>query len=210
MNKISFIILLLLACITANTEAQRIRVSPDQIGFYTSDTLRGYLDFDGPLNTAELKSSDGQDLVLSSGATGKLRFRVNSITALMINEEGGIGIGNFVDAPVGYKLAVDGNTICEDLYVELSTDWPDYVFQPEYDLMPLTQLERFLQDHRHLPGLPPASEVEQKGTQAVGQTQRQLLEKIEELTLYILELHKNYGKLSEELEALKESVKAGK
>ena len=91
---------------------------------------------------------------------------------------------------------MDGKVICEELKVELEAAWPDYVFAPDYDLMPLRDLEKDIKKHRHLPGIPSASEVKREGIE-VGDMQAKLLQKIEELTLYIIEQEKRIMQLEE-------------
>ena len=77
----------------------------------------------------------------------------------------------------------------EEVEVQLSTVWPDYVFEEDYELMPLDQLEKHINDNGHLPGMPSAEEMED-ATMAIGEMQLQLLEKVEELTLYVIGLKK--------------------
>lgn len=77
--------------------------------------------------------------------------------------------------------------------------WPDYVFDSEYSLMPLEEVENYIQENGHLPNVPSAEEVELQG-QNLGEMNKVLLEKIEELTLHLIEQQK-------EIEALKELVK---
>jgi len=89
----------------------------------------------------------------------------------------------------GYKVAVDGKIIAEELRIQLSGAWPDYVFEPSYALPSLALLEEHILQHRHLPGVPSADEVRDEGI-VVGDMQRVLLEKIEELTLHILALNR--------------------
>lgn len=102
----------------------------------------------------------------------------------------------------GYKLTVDGKIICEELQVLLKADWPDYVFEEKYHLMPLAELRDYLNEHKHLPGIPTAAEVSEEGI-AVGEMQKMMMEKIEELTLYMLELEKEVNALKLENETLK-------
>lgn len=99
--------------------------------------------------------------------------------------DGNMAIGG--DFSSGYKLSVAGKMICEELRVNLQADWPDYVFTDNYNLMPVNELENYIEDNGHLPNVPPASEMEKSGLE-VGETQRMMMEKIEELTLYIIEL----------------------
>jgi hypothetical protein len=97
----------------------------------------------------------------------------------------------------GYKLRVFGKIISEEVRVQLKTAWPDYVFEKNYKQLPLDELEKFVNDNKHLPNVPSAKEIEKDG-QHLGEIQIKLLEKVEELTLYILELKK-------EIEAIKKN-----
>jgi hypothetical protein len=79
--------------------------------------------------------------------------------------------------------------IMEEGWVKDIQNWGDFVFDPEYPLLPLTELEDYLEENRHLPGFPSAAEVAENGV-ALGETQRLLTIKVEELTLYILAMQK--------------------
>ncbi len=85
--------------------------------------------------------------------------------------------------------------MCEEIRVEDSGSWPDYVFDKNYDLMSLKELEESIEKNNHLPGLPSAAEVEENGF-LVADMQKRVLEKVEELTLYTIE----QGKLIEQLQ----------
>jgi len=98
----------------------------------------------------------------------------------------------------GYKLVVDGKIITEELRIQLSTAWPDYVFDDEYELINLSALEAAIKSNGHLPGIPSASKVKEQGI-AVGEMQARMMEKIEELTLYIIALDKANTDLRERL-----------
>ncbi len=100
--------------------------------------------------------------------------------------------------PSGYGLGVDGKIICEELKVQLFAQWPDYVFKEDYELTPLNKLEEEIKSLGHLPGIPSAEEVESSGIE-VGEMQRLTLEKIEELTLYIIELQKSNENLQKQI-----------
>jgi hypothetical protein len=86
-----------------------------------------------------------------------------------------------------YKVLVDGGVACRDVLVKTGT-FPDYVFQPNYALMPLGDLRRYLHENSHLPGIPSAAEVEEKGGVEVGDLQVRMLRALEEQALYILQL----------------------
>lgn len=95
----------------------------------------------------------------------------------------------------GYKLRVFGKIIGEEVRVQLKTAWPDYVFEKNYHKLSLNELEKFVNENKHLPNIPSAKEIEKDG-QHLGEVQIKLLEKVEELTLYVIELKK-------EIEAIK-------
>ena len=92
-------------------------------------------------------------------------------------------------------LKVQGGKLqAEEIVVQLgqganTTAWADYVFDDSYDLMPLMELEQFIKDNQHLPGMPSESEVTENGLN-ISETQAKLLEKVEELTLYAIEQQK--------------------
>ena len=102
-----------------------------------------------------------------------------TITALT-----GIGVGT---DPGNYKLNVAGTIRAEEIIV--NTSGADYVFSPDYKLASLAEVERHIREKRHLPDMPSAKEAQAKGI-GVAQMQTKLLEKIEGLTLYLIELKK--------------------
>jgi hypothetical protein len=107
-----------------------------------------------------------------------------------------IAIGANLNTATGYKLAVSGKVICEELKVKLaSSGWPDYVFDKKYNLPTLQQLATFIEQNKHLPNIPSAAEIEKNGLE-VGEMQRKMMEKLEELTLYILQLEKKNQELN--------------
>lgn len=98
--------------------------------------------------------------------------------------------------PAGFSFGVDGKIICTELMVRLVPSWPDYVFEEDYKLRNIYDLDEFIKSNKHLPGIPKAKEVE-KGL-SIGEMQKLQMEKIEELTLYIIQLKKELDKLREE------------
>lgn len=109
-----------------------------------------------------------------------------------------IAIGGINANASAYKLTVNGKIICEELKVELYNNWPDYVFASEYDLTPLHELKAFIKENKHLPNIPKADEVAQEGIE-VGEMNRKLLEKVEELTLYVIQLQEQIDQLKTSL-----------
>lgn len=108
---------------------------------------------------------------------------------------GGLGIGT-TDIPSGYSLAVSGKVIAEEIKVQLKTDWPDFVFRPDYNLLSLSELESYISQNGHLPGVPTAAEVEENAIN-LGEMTTILLQKVEELTLYVIELQKENERMQE-------------
>ncbi|MCR9252376.1 MAG: hypothetical protein NXI20_18270 [bacterium] len=105
------------------------------------------------------------------------------------------------NVPSGYKLSVDGKAILEEVNVELSQAWPDYVFESGYDLKPLEEVQEYIAINKRLPNIPSAQEVEKNGI-LLGQMNSKLLEKIEELTLYTIDLNQQNIELKEQLETV--------
>jgi len=109
-----------------------------------------------------------------------------TLVADLANQRVGIGV-TLAEIPAGYTLAVDGRVICEELRVRNSASWPDYVFEANYELPSLKAVQQHIQEKGHLPGIPSAAEVAAQGGMEVGEMQRLLLEKVEQLTLYSIE-----------------------
>lgn len=113
---------------------------------------------------------------------------------------GQVTIGTYTPA-VGYKLSVNGKAIFTEARVQLNASWPDYVFRKNYKLIPLDELERSVQQNRHLPNMPAAAETEKNGID-LGDMNRRLLEKVEELTLYIIDLNKKVAQQNKRISQL--------
>ncbi len=114
--------------------------------------------------------------------------------AMTIRHTGAVGIGT-EDVPTDFLFAVNGKAIATELMIQLKADWPDFVFNSDYNLMPLNELESFVTTNRHLPGIPSEADIDAQGGVNVGETSALLLQKVEELTLYIIELNKRIEEL---------------
>ena len=88
------------------------------------------------------------------------------------------------------KLNVLGGILTDSIRVKISTDWSGYVFNDEYNLMPLADLENFIKENKHLPGIPTTNEVATNGIE-LGAINAKLLAKIEELTLHVIKQQQN-------------------
>jgi hypothetical protein len=163
--------------INEGSEAIKINGVNSAINFYNG-TQKGFL-----WNT-------GNDMQLgTSVASGRIILTTAQLQ-----------VGTVTTTPTDYKVAIAGKMICEEVRVKLqSSSWPDYVFHKNYKLPTLNEVEKFIDEYKHLPNIPSAAEVERDGI-AVGDMQKRLMEKVEELTLYVIELKK-------EIEALKSNSK---
>jgi len=109
--------------------------------------------------------------------------------ALLIHPNGSGSVGIATECvPGNAKLAVGGKILCEEVEVRLkgSNCWADYVFENDYELRPLAEVEDYIEENKHLPGIPSTQELEENGLN-VNEMLKLQMEKIEELTLYILE-----------------------
>jgi hypothetical protein len=89
--------------------------------------------------------------------------------------------------------------------VKLQSAWPDYVFQGDYKLPSLSELEHFIKTNRHLPDVPTAEEVKESGL-SVGEMNAILLKKVEEFTLHVIDQNKRINNLEKENLALKSLI----
>ncbi len=112
---------------------------------------------------------------------------------VLFNNTGGIGV-NVDEIPEGFKLAVNGKVIAEELQIQLKGEWPDFVFADDYELMSLYEVENYIKQNRHLPNVPSEAQVLESGVN-VGEMTSILLQKVEELTLHIIELNKRIEEL---------------
>ncbi len=101
----------------------------------------------------------------------------------------------------GYALAVAGNVVAESVKIALQMNWPDFVFEKEYALPSLYEVERHIREKGHLSGLPSADEVKANGID-LGEMNALLLQKIEELTLYLMQQDKKIRQLEKKSERL--------
>ena len=146
--------------------------------------------------TVGISIADAEDYKWFIGMNGEQKHtrdlligNLNMISAghssfMVINQWGNVGIGTHDTH--GYKLAVDGAILTEEVTVKISENWPDYVFTDEYKLLTINQLNNYIDQHGHLPDIPAGAEVLEHGLK-LGEMEKLLLKKVEELTLYIIQ-----------------------
>ncbi|MAG89066.1 helicase associated domain-containing protein [Zunongwangia profunda] len=114
---------------------------------------------------------------LSLKTAGKLR--------LTLIPNGNVGIGTTTPDS---RLAVNGNIHAQEVKVDMD-GWPDFVFEKDYELPTLEEVQQYIKEHGHLENIPSANDVEENGI-SLGQMNARLLQKIEELTVYTIEQDK--------------------
>lgn len=121
---------------------------------------------------------------------------------------GRVKIGNVNSNVDGYKLYVEEGILTEKVKVAVknSEDWFDHVLNQDYPLMPISDLEKYIKTNNHLPDVPTTKEVMQNGID-LGKMNGILLKKVEELTLYLIDIKKDLEQTKKELEATKQLIK---
>jgi hypothetical protein len=145
----------------------------------------------------------GQHIRINNNRVDRYAFEIFDGTneLLYIRNDGNIGIGT---ASPAYKLDVIGSIRAREIKVDLNG--ADFVFEKDYKLMPLNELEKFVNEQKHLPEVAPAKEMKENGTD-LGNLNSKLLQKIEELTLYTIEQNKQLEQQNKTIEELKQMMK---
>jgi len=124
-----------------------------------------------------------------------------NINQLVAHRSGNVGIGT---ASPDQKLTVKGYIHAEEVRVDLNVPGPDYVFEKNYELLTLQNLEQYINQHKHLPEVPSATEMEANGVY-LKEMNMLLLKKVEELTLHLIELNKQVQTMNKTIDQLKSS-----
>jgi hypothetical protein len=154
-------------------------------------------------NTVTIGNGLNMGQMLMNRIPASIMLGTNSnLPTLFIGKANGVGTTGAVAIgttfiPGGYKLAVNGKVIAEEVRVELRANWPDYVFGSNYQPMPLEAIESYIAENCHLPRFPSATEVSTEGI-SLGEMNVLLTEKIEELTLHLIAQNKRLQALEAE------------
>ena len=136
-------------------------------------------------------------MVVTQDGNVLLHKGANSQTSVFISPDGNLGIGK---SNPQEKLEVNGLIHAKAVEVDLD-NWPDYVFDKAYNLVRLREIASYVNKHGHLPEIPSAREIEAEGLN-LGEMDKLLLKKIEELTLHLIEKDEQISVLTERLDAL--------
>lgn len=195
----------------------KVKVSPQGISYFNGGNIGigtnnplAKLSVDGFIKA---QGSDGRLMLENPSVTTSIYFRNRGIenqrkleilygtdVKCVMDNLGNFGIGtDLTSNPNNYKLAVNGTIGAKEVKVEItSSAWSDFVFEDNYHLTPIKEVEKFIDENNHLPDIPTAEEVAENGVN-LAEMDSKLLQKIEELTLYIIEQNKEIEKLKETL-----------
>ncbi|WP_207795854.1 hypothetical protein [Sphingobacterium haloxyli] len=163
---------------------------PTDVTYSTLMAIRGWSDDSGgPAHELAFMQTKGIRYRTGTNAAGWSAWR----RVLVENVQGNVGIGT--DAP-GERLSVNGNIRAKEIKVE-ANNWPDYVFQENYHLRPLAEVKDYIKVNGHLPEIPSAKEVEEQGL-SLGEMNKLLLKKVEELTLHIIQLEERVSEMEKD------------
>lgn len=157
---------------------------------------------DGDGNQRIFVNQDGNVGVGITSLTTGIKLNVNG--NIFTNQK--ILINSDLTHAGNFSLAVNGEAIFNRAVVRLYGSWPDYVFGETYKPESLEEVEKYIKENKHLKGMKSASEIAEDGID-LGENQKKMLEKIEELTLYIIEQNKAINNLQKEVDLLKKNTK---
>jgi hypothetical protein len=139
-----------------------------------------------------INATGGFEINGNQTASVSYNFKAGGTSMLYVTP-GGTAIGT-TTMPSGYKFAVNGSAIATSMTVKAYANWPDFVFKPTYQLPKLSELKTYIDQNQHLPEIPSEAEVQKNGIN-LGEMNKLLLKKVEELTLYLIELKQDNDQL---------------
>lgn len=180
-----------------STCEMRLFYKPGSPGFYVNEGV-----FGGASTTKFRVSNNYSYFYTNLSVTGNIGSTgVLSSAKLAVSLAGGVVPTDAIDvyesysSKVNFRVKSSGNVYAREINVQI-TNFPDYVFRDNYKLRSLESLERYIQENKHLPEVPSASDIESNGAN-LGELSKIQMQKIEELTLYLIELKKEIENLKE-------------
>jgi len=157
--------------------------------------------------TAGESSLEFYTVLKGGGYIAPLCFKSNGdiiLASPKSSASGNVAIGT-TDPPIGYKLAVNGSAIATSMTVKLYANWPDFVFKPNYQLPPLTEVKTYIDKNHHLQDVPTEEDVAKNGLN-LGEMNKVLVQKVEELTLYLIKKDKEDKEKDTRLNSQQEQI----
>lgn len=151
-----------------------------------------------------LLASEINDLYNENPAPPVTNNWENNEEHIYYNSNGNVGIGT---STPDEKLTVKGKIHTEEVIVDLNIPVPDYVFEDDYPLKDIEEVENYIIKYKHLPEIPSAKEIEKEGL-SMAEMNMKLLQKVEELTLYTIDLNKKLKDQGKDLDELQAIVKS--
>jgi hypothetical protein len=183
----------------------------NQAGFSETGSNKLYISNTNSSNPLIKGDFVANNIQVNSRSTGYLAIGDFTTATSSTPGTGGLPLPSNIGLVNGYRLVVQDGILCEKVKVALratgSADWADYVFEPEYQakMMTLEEVEKFTKENKHLPNVPTTADVQKNGLD-MHETSKMFMEKIEELTLYLIELNKEVKSLKIENELLKKKL----
>ncbi|WP_417800731.1 hypothetical protein [Tenacibaculum sp.] len=194
--------------IGTTSPSEKLEVKEGNIRIYGVNTSR-YIRFGEVNYQGAFINYDGTKNVLNIGVnninTADLSNDYNAIS--IVRSTGNVGIGT--SDTKGFKLGVDGKVVATEVKVATYANWADFVFEKNYELPTLENVEKHIKEKGHLQDIPSAKEVEKNGF-FLGEMDAKLLQKIEELTLYTIQQEKEIKELKKQNSKIEKLEKENK
>jgi hypothetical protein len=163
----------------------QLSIGIDYNVFAGSAIINGWGNSSNPGISVGTTRTDGVAFSVVTGATLDANWLPSALgnTAFTVLGNGNVGIGT--TNTQGYTFAVNGTAIATSMTVKAYANWPDYVFKKDYQLAPLTDVKTYIDQNHHLPEIPSEEQVAKDGLN-LGEMDKVLVKKVEELTLYTI------------------------
>jgi len=174
-------------------------VTIGQPGTNLTNEINGSLHITNNLDVSGNFHTD--ELVIGAGGQTEAPSNYEFVTLGDTYLSQSLSIGTNAIPRTDCMLAVGGTIRATEVIVKTQISWPDYVFNEDYELTSLEEVETFVKENKHLPGIPSAREIEESNL-GLGEMQANLVKKVEELTLYMIDLMKENKNLKSRIEEL--------